>query len=99
MSNLQRLLDIKFPMPEGMSSEGHRLFTVWREIFGEGYKAGYADRAEEHALQIPTPGYNREDVIKKCKELISDGHPLEAIALYKKATGYSATECKSILNL
>lgn len=99
MSKLQELLDRKFPMPEGMSTEGHRLFTVWREIMAEGYAAGYADKAYERALTIPTPGYNREDVLKKCKDLISSGNPLSALRLYKTATGYSLTECKNILNL
>lgn len=65
MQKLQELLDKKFPMPEGMSSEGHQLFTVWREILAEGYAAGYADGADHIALTIPTPGYNKEDVLKK----------------------------------
>lgn len=86
-------------MPEGMSSEGHRLFTVWRDIFEEGYNEGYAARAEEHALTIPTPGYNREDVLKKCRELIVAGNSLQALKMYKEATGYSITECKTILNI
>lgn len=99
MSQLQKLLDKKFPMPEGMSSEGHRLFTVWRDIFEEGYKEGYAARAEEHALAIPTPGYNIKEVVEKCKTLIACGNPLEAFRLYKHATGYSITECARILNV
>lgn len=99
MSKLQELLDKKFPMPEGMSSEGYRLFTVWRDIMVEGYAAGYTDRAEEHMLTIPTPGYNREDVLQKCKDLIAAGNSLDALRMYKNATGYSLTQCKNILNI
>lgn len=99
MDNLQTLLDKKFPMPEGMSSEGHRLFTVWRDIFEEWYKEGYAARAEEYALTIPTPGYNREDVLQKCKQLIASGDSIKALKMYKEATGYSIIECKNILNI
>lgn len=99
MSKLQELLNKKFPMPEGMSSEGQRLFTVWRDIMAEGYAAGYADKADEKALSIPTPGYNREEVFKKCKEFIADGNSLGALRLFKTATGYSLTECKNLLNL
>lgn len=99
MDNLQKLLDQKFPLPEGMSSEGHRLFTVWREIFTEGYKAGYADRSHEAALLIPTPGYNRKDVLEECKRLITAGNSVAALKLYKEASGCSLTQAKNILNL
>lgn len=99
MNKLQELLDKKFPMPEGMSSEGHRLFTVWRDIMAEGYAAGYAARVEEYALSIHTPGYNRGDVLKKCKTLIAAGEEIAALRMFKDATGYSVTDCKNILNL
>lgn len=99
MSKLQELLDKKFPMPEGMSSEGHRLLTVWRDIMAEGYAAGYADKTDEEALKIPTPGYNKEEILKRCKDLIASGNSLGALRMYKTATGCSLTECKNILNL
>lgn len=39
MSNLQQLLDEKFPITKQTSEDGKRLYLVWRDIFAEGYNA------------------------------------------------------------
>lgn len=65
MSQLQKLLDSKFPMTEGMSSEGVRLFTIWREIFEEGYNAAISGTGW---LSLSAPIGEAEDVriVPKC---------------------------------
>lgn len=45
MSQLQKLLDSKFPITESTSEDGKRLYEVWRDIFTEGYNA-----AKEEAI-------------------------------------------------
>lgn len=40
MTNLQKLLDEKFPITDKTRDDGRRLYTVWREIFTEGYNEG-----------------------------------------------------------
>lgn len=98
-SKLEQLLDAKFPITDQTSEDGKRLYEVWRDIFTEGYNARIAEEKEERGLSLPTPGYNREEIWCSCNKLIKNGLRVEAIELYKKATGCSVQMAKHLLNL
>lgn len=94
MDQLTQLLDEKIDnIILGIEREGSGAFT-WSELkevackaFIQGYNTRIAEEKEEKGLSLPTPGYNREDVLATCNTFIKQGHVDAAVNHYRHATG------------
>ena len=104
MSQLQKLLDERYPITVNMSDTELFKMCKYREIFGAAYEMafieGYNARVAEEATPAPNnPEYDLKKVLDECRKLIAEGRPIAAIRLYKDTMGGSITEAKAILNL
>lgn len=99
MDRLQQLLDERWPLNNNLASGDFINRTAIRGAFTEGYNARIAEEKEDHLLDMPTPGYNRKDLVEECFRLKKVGQEKAAISLYRKATGCSNGWAKFVLSI
>lgn len=99
MDKLTQLLEERWPINSRTPAFNKTLLEEQRKLFTEGYNARIAEEKEDHLLDMPTPGYNRKQLVEECFKLIKESRPLDAISLYRKATGSSNGWAKFALSI